>query len=237
MPEGPPIIDINDRPPIKDIYEQPYGGMGPELEALGYGKNPAYDTTMNQALTSALITAPVKVAEGVLSAIDMVNDLASGKPDRMKNQALRESSLYLRDWADKRTPSFEEGSAAYYVHSVVSNVVQNAPWIAAGIATGGIGLIPILGMGATVAGEKYNELKQEGYDDTTAKIAATGYGIAEAIGEKVSIGSLLKFASLGRSRHCYHTPSKRYHPRSLQRLCKPVSMSAISMRVCHGMAP
>ncbi len=185
---------------VEVLENQPKGGRWVEkdtdlLSSMGYTGQ--HDTELNKALTSALVTAPVRVAEGILSAIDMVNDLASGRPEKMKNNTLRNTSLYLRDWADKKTPAFEEGSAAYYTYSVVSNVIQNAPWIAAGIASGGTGLIPILGMGATVAGEKYNELRQSGYDDTTAKLAATGYGVAEAIGEKISIGSLLKFAKFG----------------------------------------
>jgi hypothetical protein len=171
------------------------------------GTQRAYASDVMPAIGNALKVAPIKTAEGVLSFVNIVQDSTPGniasrlvlgnEQHEEKDNPIENASLYMRNLAKQLEPDYEQGSAAYYAYNSVSSLVQNILPIGAGVLTGG-SAIPLLMMGGTVAGEKYNELRERGIDDAQAKLYAGMYGAAEAIGEKVSIGKFLKGSFLNR---------------------------------------
>jgi hypothetical protein len=171
------------------------------------GSQRDYASQILPAMGNALRVAPIKTAEGMLSFVNIAQEMNPAMiPSNLITKAigsderpniLEGASLYLRNVAKNLEPEYESGTPQYYAYNAVNSLAQNVIPIGAGVLSGG-SAIPLFMMGTTVAGEKYNELRERGISDTQAKLYAGMYGAAEAIGEKVSIGKFLKGSLLNR---------------------------------------
>jgi hypothetical protein len=103
----------------------------------------------------------------------------------------------LRDYTRSLEPHYERGTPEYYAHAAILSLGQNVIPITVGTLTGGSAL-PLFMMGAQSAGSKYNDLLENGMESGKASVVAGMYGAAEVIGEKVSIGKLIKGSPLSR---------------------------------------
>ncbi len=150
--------------------------------------------------------APFKLGESLLGAVDTIDQYGPGGVLRkltIKGAELvginlpkeirpaRDASLYLRNLANQQAPKIGEGTPGYYAQSAVSSILSNVPSIALGFATGSQ-FIGLLSMAVQVAEDKYNERILAGDSEEKARFGAGLYGAAEAIGEKIPLGILMK---------------------------------------------
>ncbi len=152
--------------------------------------------------------APFKLGESLLGAFDTIDQynpfgggarqiartLTEGVADIKLPKEIRparDASLYLRDLANQQAPKIGEGTAGYYAQSAVSSILSNVPSIILGFATGSQ-FIGLLSMAVQVAEDKYNERILAGDSEEKARFGAGLYGAAEAIGEKIPLGILMK---------------------------------------------
>lgn len=152
--------------------------------------------------------APFKLGESLLGALDTIDQynpfgggarqiartLTEGVADIKLPKEIRparDASLYLRDLANQQAPKIGEGTAGYYAQSAVSSILSNVPSIILGFATGSQ-FIGLLSMAVQVAEDKYNERILAGDSEEKARFGAGLYGAAEAIGEKIPLGILMK---------------------------------------------
>lgn len=174
-------------------------------------KQQAYMARILPAVGQALKVSPLKFGEGLLQFVNTINEYTVDAPGRLFDQVTgglfeapmkpkpltEEWSLQLRDIAKTMEPAYEHGTPEYYAYSSTLSLVQNLPPIVAGTLTGSEWLALIM-MGGTVAGEKKNELIERGYSKDEASVIAGMYGAAEVIGEKISIGKIIKGPMLSR---------------------------------------
>lgn len=165
------------------------------------------------ALQKSLKPGAIELASGLLQALNTadqyltptgaVRNLAKKTTEQTfgekieQPQPLQTWSLELDTLARSLDPHYEQGTPEYYAYAAGVNLIQNVPPIVLGTLTGSEWLA-LLMMGASAAGQKKNELLQRGYDDETASAIAGMYGAAEVIGEKVSIGHVIKGSMLSR---------------------------------------
>jgi hypothetical protein len=152
--------------------------------------------------------APFKLGESLLGALDTIDQynpfgggmrqtaraLTEGITDIKLPKEIRparDASLYLRDLANQQAPKIGEGTAGYYAQSAVSSILSNVPSIVLGFATGSQ-FLGLLSMAVQVAEDKYNERILAGDSEEKARFGAGLYGAAEAIGEKIPLGILMK---------------------------------------------
>ncbi len=148
--------------------------------------------------TSTLKVAPAKLAEGMMTAAGLiernsipalVDKYVLGKDKELDPEIFAAANV-IADWSDRQAPEVGEAGAKYYLYSALTSVFQQLPLIGAAFATKNPS-VALYSMGASAAGQKYNELKKKGYDERKAQIAAAGYGVAEAIGEKIPLKILM----------------------------------------------
>jgi hypothetical protein len=153
------------------------------------------DNKWDEATKGILQTAPLEIASGVLGFVTMLDDMASGIPRDKRvlsmSKYTKEAGDYFRDWSDRIAPRLGAGSPEYYYYSALSSVLNNLPSLALGFATGSQALA-LFSMGSQVAGNKYLDRLDKGDSQDKAAIVGGLYGVAEAIGEKIPLGFLMK---------------------------------------------
>lgn len=78
-----------------------------------------------------------------------------------------------------------------YAGLITTNVLQNLPLLGIGAITGG-STIPLVAMGVITKGRKYQEMRDRGMDDSTARLMSTVVGVSEAATEKLGFDALIK---------------------------------------------
>ncbi|OPY02343.1 MAG: hypothetical protein A4E61_01356 [Syntrophorhabdus sp. PtaB.Bin184] len=175
-------------------------------------KQQAYMAKVVPAVGQALKASPLKFGEGLLQFMNTINQysptagpsyLAGKITESVTGQKttppsqLEEWSLDLRNIAKGMEPQYERGTPEYYAYNATLSLAQNIGPIALGTVTGSQWLALMM-MGGAVAGEKKNELMEKGYTEDQASVISGMYGAAEVIGEKISIGKLIKGPMLSR---------------------------------------
>lgn len=182
--------------------EKSIGQWHPDLSSI---KGGAFEDIMKGTL-SEFKMAPFKLAEslaGIVDTIDQYNPFGGGM--RQTARALtegitgerlpkeirpaRDVSFRFRELANQQAPQL--GTPGYYAQSAVASILSNVPAIVAGFATGSQ-LIGLLGMAVQVAEDKYNERILAGDTEEKARMTSGLYGAAEALGEKIPLGILMK---------------------------------------------
>ena len=78
-----------------------------------------------------------------------------------------------------------------YAGMITTNVLQNLPLLGIGAITGG-STVPLVAMGLVTKGRKYQEMRDRGMDDSTARLMSTVVGVSEAATEKLGFDALIK---------------------------------------------
>lgn len=181
-----------------------------EFEKRDYlSKQKEYFARVPEALSTGLKMAPAVIAEGALGFMKMIEENSpsglsrkiiqsvTGTVEPQTKNILDYAIEDLRDYTRALEPHYERGTPEYYAHAAILSLGQNVIPITVGALTGGSAL-PLFMMGAQSAGSKYNDLLENGMESGKASVVAGMYGAAEAIGEKVSIGKLIKGSPLSR---------------------------------------
>lgn len=178
-----------------------------EFEKRDYlSKQKEYFARVPEAIGNALKMTPPVIAEGTLGFMKMIEENSPSGLSRkiiqsvtgtVEPHVLDYPIEELRDYTRSLEPHYERGTPEYYAHAAILSLGQNVIPITVGILTGGSAL-PLFMMGAQSAGSKYNDLLENGMESGKASVVAGMYGAAEAIGEKVSIGKLIKGSPLSR---------------------------------------
>ena len=181
-----------------------------EFEKRDYlSKQKEYFARVPEALGTGLKMAPAVIAEGALGFMKMIEgnspsglsrkitQSVTGTVEPQTKDVLDYAIEDLHDYTRALEPHYERGTPEYYAHAAILSLGQNVIPITVGTLTGGSAL-PLFMMGAQSAGSKYNDLLDNGMESGKASVVAGMYGAAEAIGEKVSIGKLIKGSPLSR---------------------------------------
>lgn len=93
-------------------------------------------------------------------------------------------------------PDLGDSETKRYLYEITANLSANLPALALGPFVGG--MVVLGSMAATAAGNKYEELRENGVEQQKAALGALGQGIIEYATESISIGALLKKVPFGK---------------------------------------
>jgi len=197
--------DNKQRDPLGLMPEQINKGAFYSMAEAEQYFSPEIIKDVGEGIIGSFKIAPFKLGESLLGVVDRIDQFnpfkqlaqgafkaATGKelPKDIMRPA-REASLYLRNLANQQAPKLGEGTPGYYAHAATNSILTNVPSIALGFATGSE-FLALMSMAAQVAEDKYNERILAGDSETRATINAGLQGAAEALGEKIPLGILMK---------------------------------------------
>lgn len=220
----PELVKVNHNPfeqqgrQFLPVSGNPFDKAKPAIEpTIDYNpeESSAADTPLAgltfDSLKKGLKTGALDMAAGMLGFLESTRttaqklhpgtiiDRALGlKPDLTKDQPLTQSIAWFRKTSADLQPEYDRGTPEFYAYNAINSMTQNIPPLVLGIATGSQAAA-LFTMGASVAGQKYNELIGRGFSHEKASLIGGMYGAAEAIGEKIPLGHYMKAFQLKRA--------------------------------------